>query len=488
MVTVVEGNNLVKLLENIKSRNGTTNLFEHLNKMYEVKKEMNDDEKYSDLFEDISIRIKKEGAYGKDTPSNCQIQTDQKVKDLLAPLAKAEGEGQEKVPVTNVNFVPDYVDLFNKFSFCGISIGTKESLLLTNSLRNLSSTIGNGSVSFFGKIYGTEKDYYIAEGTDIDPPADANYENDMERRKEDGFNRNVFHVTNNLCEKWVELPDVKPKQIILSRQIKYMFTGNLNRKIHNNPDFNGEERHLLRCMLGRIYHGAKLVPSINHYTIEDQEAPYKMLTPAEKPKKFTNEILCNLKYWIHYPPGVLKCGRVSHIIDDPPEGVEPEDHKKRIIEKDPFDKRLEPVENDKKLKLGVLGSEDYLYVTPWRIEQQYEDNVYINPYIKLLDETQPDFDPAEQKDNTVNYSCIVVKSLRWPGAINIYSNKESYFFYFGNGMKQEDNNISTSNISNDFCFKQFPTLPDDIVDKVDQPEPHLLNQPPQQPEQNAEKK
>ena len=43
MVTAVEGNNLVKLLENIKSRNGTTNLFEHLNKMYEVKKEMNDD-------------------------------------------------------------------------------------------------------------------------------------------------------------------------------------------------------------------------------------------------------------------------------------------------------------------------------------------------------------------------------------------------------------------------------------------------------------
>ena len=78
MVTVVEGNNLVKLLENIKSRNGDTNLFEHLNKMYEIKKQMNDDEKYSDLFEDISIRIKKEGNYGKDTPSNCQIQTDKK--------------------------------------------------------------------------------------------------------------------------------------------------------------------------------------------------------------------------------------------------------------------------------------------------------------------------------------------------------------------------------------------------------------------------
>jgi hypothetical protein len=239
-------------------------------------------------------------------------------------------------------------------------------------------------------------------------------------------------------------------------------------------------------MIGRIYHGAKLVPSINHYTIEDQESPYKMLTPAEKPKKFTNEILCDLNYWIHYPPGVLKCGRVSHIIDDAPEGIEPEEYKKKIIEKDPFDKRLEPVSNDKKIKLGVLGSGDYMSVTPWKLEQQYEDNVYINPYIKLLDETQPDFDPLEQKDNKVNYSCIVLKSLRWPGAVNIYSNKESYFFYFGYGMKQEDNDISTADINNEYCFKNFPDLPEDIKDKEDQPEPHLLNPP--QTEQNNEKK
>ena len=487
MVTELKGKDLSELLKEIKSRNGSTDLYEHINKLYSIKKEMNDDEKFSDLFEDISIRLKKNGEYNLNQNKVINTPQDQKIKDLISPLTKVEGEGAEKVPVQNVNFVPDYVDLFNKFSFCGVSFGTKESLLITNSLRNLSSTLAAGSVSFFGKIFGKEKDYYIAEGVDIDPPADANYDNDMEKRKEDGFNRNVFFVTNNLFDKWVELPDVKPKQIILSRQIKYIFTGNLNRKIHSNPDFNGEERHLLRCMLGRIYHGAKLVPSINHYTIEDQEAPYKVLTSVEKPKKFTNETLCDLKYWIHYPPGVLKCGRVSHIIDDPPEGVEPEDHKKKIIEQDPFDKRLEPVANDKKLKIGVLGSEDYLYVTPWRIEQQYEDNVYINPYIKLLDENQPDFDPLEQKDNKVNYSCIVVKSLRWPGAINIYTNKECYFFYFGNGMKQEDNNISTFNTSNDYCFKKFPNIPDEIKDKVDQPEPHLLN-PPQQAQPNNENK
>ena len=208
MVTAIEGKNLESLLKEIKSRSGDTNLYEHLGKMYEVKKEMNDDLKYSDLFEDISIRIKKEGKYDTNSTNIPKIPPSQKIKDLLSPLSKSEGEGQEKTLVTNVNFVPDYLELFQKFSFCGISLGNKESLLLTNSLRNLSSTLSGGSVSFFGKIYGTKKDYYVAEGVDIDPPADANYDNDMEKRKEDGFNRNVFFVTNDLCEKWVELPDV----------------------------------------------------------------------------------------------------------------------------------------------------------------------------------------------------------------------------------------------------------------------------------------
>ena len=187
MVTAIDNQNLEDLLKNIKSRNGSTNLYEHLGKMYEVKKEMNDDIKYSDLFEDISIRIKKEGKYDNNTSNIPKVSPSPKIKELLSPLSKAEGEGQEKTLVTNVNFVPDYLDLFQKFSFCGISLGNKESLLLTNSLRNLSSTLTGGSVSFFGKIYGTKKDYYIAEGTDIDPPADANYDNDMEKRKEERF-------------------------------------------------------------------------------------------------------------------------------------------------------------------------------------------------------------------------------------------------------------------------------------------------------------
>ena len=77
------------------------------------------------------------------------------------------------------------------------------------------------------------------------------------------------------------------------------------------------------------------------------------------------------------------------------------------------------------------GSLTNVNITPWKLSQVYEDKIYINPYIKLLEET-PDFD---QKDNKADYGIICVKSLIWPGAYNFYFGKENYFFYFGNGLK-----------------------------------------------------
>ena len=237
---------------------------------------------------------------------------------LEQPMNKPEGE-EEPTPITAVNYIADYYTLFQKLSWCGVSLSEKESFLLTNSLRNLSAVLQQGQISFFGKIFGTEKDYYIAVVADIEPNPDFNYDADMEHRKEDGVNKDVFYVTNDLTEAWVELPDVKPSQIIASRKIRYQFTGDLKRVLYTNPHFNGQEQHYLRCQLARIYHGTKLVPSLNHYTIEDPENPFKQFVPNEKPKQFKHSDLVSLKNWIHYPPSILKQGRVSHFIEPPEE-------------------------------------------------------------------------------------------------------------------------------------------------------------------------
>ena len=464
---------LAKILFEIKSKKDGKNLLSHLNKLYRIKKEMNDDNKFDDLFEDISLRVKKGGEYEKEKltlPSSSETteSSPNSEKLLIKQLEKAEAGAAQ--PVSAVNFVPDYVALFDKFSYCGFSFGHKESLLITNSLRNLSSKLSSGYLSFFGKIFCSPgKDYYIAEGVDVEAPGTEFPDPDFEKRREDGVNRNVYYVTQDLCGEWKELPDVTPSMIKAAREVKYIFRGDLEGGICVTPEFKWQEKYLLRCQIARIYHGAKLVPSINHYTIEDPESPFKPLTPSEKPKKFTHQILSDLRYWIHYPPGILKNGRISHIIDDPPEGVEAEEHKKNIMNADPFDIRMGTASEDKKIRSGYEQVLDYESVNAWRIDEFYEDEVYVNPYVKMLNEDSPDFDESEQKENQCDYSLISVRSFRWPGAINLYTNKESYFFYVGNGMKADEN---WPQGQGNFKFREFPSIPKEIDDKEDNKEPN----------------
>jgi len=163
---------LHNLLSKIKSKEIDRNLYDHLLKLYETQIEMNDEKRFLDLFEDISLKLKKtDGNYLEEEAEKslkslysyleefCKSAKSRKA--LIEPLTKKEGE--EVTPVTQVGFVPEYYNLFQIFEWLGISIGDKESYLLTNSLRNLANQKNLPSVTFWGKIYGTEKDYFIAE-------------------------------------------------------------------------------------------------------------------------------------------------------------------------------------------------------------------------------------------------------------------------------------------------------------------------------------
>jgi hypothetical protein len=54
-------------------------------------------------------------------------------------------------------------------------------------------------------------------------------------------------ATDLIKGSWTKLPDLKPSQIKAARQIKVLFTGDLNRKIFTNPFFFGLEMHYLRA-------------------------------------------------------------------------------------------------------------------------------------------------------------------------------------------------------------------------------------------------
>jgi radial spoke head protein 4A len=74
-------------------------------------------------------------------------------------------------------------------------------------------------------------------------------------------NKNSYWVISNLINgEWKELPTVSPAQMMVSRRIKYLFSGNLDKQIYTNPFFHGKESHLLKCQIVRINHACTIVP------------------------------------------------------------------------------------------------------------------------------------------------------------------------------------------------------------------------------------
>jgi len=275
-------------------------------------------------------------------------------------------------------------------------------------------------------------------------------------------NKNTYFATNDLTGDWTELPDVKPGQIRAARKIRYVFSGDLNRKIITNPYFPGVEKDYLRCQIARITHGTKIEPSTNHWVVPDPENQFKPLeknpdTDKVKPMKLNDYL--NLSNWIHFPPVIIKQGRVSHYMELPEENAD--EYKLKFMQNDPFGKRIKPISDD----TNLLSSIPNVKLPSWRLLYTYEDKIYNNPNIKLPEPTENT--EEEPKDTTTNYVILCVKSLRWPGSLTIKVKNEVNFFYFGWGQKFADYTMGEN-----FVYQDFPFIPQDVKEHEDYPEPN----------------
>lgn len=108
---------------------------------------------------------------------------------------------------------------------------------------------------------------------------------------------------------WKELPIVTPQQVVTSRKIKYIFSGDLNKQIYTNPHFKGKEGHLLKCQIIRINFSCQIVPrTMFNVNAEDK----KQIEPAGEEWKLPNfEFLSSLDNWVHHPQNILKNGRLA---------------------------------------------------------------------------------------------------------------------------------------------------------------------------------
>ena len=61
--------------------------------------------------------------------------------------------------------IPNLMDQAQMLEWAGINFGEDNVFMLQKSLKRLAVMSGATSLKFFGKIFGTQKDYWVAQGT-----------------------------------------------------------------------------------------------------------------------------------------------------------------------------------------------------------------------------------------------------------------------------------------------------------------------------------
>ena len=87
----------------------------------------------------------------------------------------------------------------------GVSFGEKETYRVFTALKKFVQTRNAGFARFWGKIFGTQKDYYVIE-TKVDPPADLPEITESHEPREQGVNKKIFFVSTNSSGFFTQFP------------------------------------------------------------------------------------------------------------------------------------------------------------------------------------------------------------------------------------------------------------------------------------------
>nr|CAI5852213.1 unnamed protein product [Callosobruchus analis] len=252
-----------------------------------------------------------------------------KMMPLLRPLPPSEPSTVDPEDLEMADMSKnDLLELLYFFEHCGVGLPRSEMFFIMLSMRKLIHTEPVSSIRFWGKIFGTLKDYIVLECELKEeeyikrnetyqlqqeeqapppetpkemPPSDnemavalANIAKQQQMPGEGGgkfprplppapviqheelpepppepagvgVNKKVYYICNGPGYPWIQLPDMTPKQIRVARQIYKSFTGNLDEAICTYPEFPGTEKEYLRAQIGRISAGTHISP-LGYYT------------------------------------------------------------------------------------------------------------------------------------------------------------------------------------------------------------------------------
>ena len=247
-----------------------------------------------DVFEDLSLEKK----HNVERESRVIDEQEVLVAKLQSSLfEKTNVEDADPEPEDEVEMpLPDLMDISYYFEQAGVGLGREETFKIFLALKNLVDTHTLQNVRFWGKIFGTVKNYIVAEveyreGAEDEEGEEeeveekvAEEEEEDEKNEEDevpkpdfkqppkipreengtGCNKKTYFVCNEPGTEWIKLPPVDPAEIVCARQIKKFFTGNLNAPVISYPPFPGLEMNYLRAQIARISAATHISP-IDYY-------------------------------------------------------------------------------------------------------------------------------------------------------------------------------------------------------------------------------
>uniref|UniRef100_A0A0B7B924 Radial spoke head protein 4 homolog A n=1 Tax=Arion vulgaris TaxID=1028688 RepID=A0A0B7B924_9EUPU len=467
------------------STNTGMNLYDHLSRVLgKILDERPDN--VIDIFEDIS----KDEKRTKFTASQDTIQdkVDRSTEVALAQIqrklfTKATDDGEDElIREEDVETpLPNLMEICFFFEQAGIGLNREEMVRVWLALKSLVDTHPLQHVRFWGKIFGTEQNYYIAEVEYREGEEEEEEEDEPEETPEDelsikddaalkeeeeddtpkpdfkpppiipkednktGANRKVYFICNDPGKPWIRLPSVQPQQIITARQIKKYMTGRLDAAVVSYPPFPGNESNYLRSQIARISAGTHISP-LGFYQFDEEEEEEE---EAEGRDHFVENIDFegvpakelidpSLSNWVHH---------VHHIL---PQG--------RCTWWNPIQKNEEELDDEEEEEEKEEPDEPEPEVGPPLLTPVSEDDG-----IGSL----PSWSPALSSSLIPQYSIAVMHSNLWPGAHAFAFEKKFENIYIGFGHKYKPENYTPP--PPPAIQEEFPSLPE--ITEADDPTP-----------------
>ncbi|KAH0794710.1 radial spoke head protein 6 A-like [Histomonas meleagridis] len=401
---------------------------------------------------------------------------------IITLLEELNSDSRSKLDTT-------FFDTLDKWSSIGITLSQESSLMLQCSLIKLAESDEISNVRFWGLFNTPKGNLYIAEA-DIslefrsnDIPAVGPY--DVPPEVGVGVNRYVYYSTKSPFDDWVRLPDLRPSDIVRSRQITWQLSGDLSSAIHSIIPFEVTEDVYLRTLIARITSSTMVAPNgyFMEYISEEEEKNEEPENNDENEEESEKELppkqlklVVDVDFegadvenvdWVHIRPYILPQGRETY--KRAPKQPKPPRHKK-IINED----GEEEEEEEEEVK-----------------EEEDEPEESVELFTSIENDEGFDEDNSCWNLKTImsvieGESFAIAESLRWPGAYNITDGKKACSIYYGDGNKVVVNGFQPPKPPK--LAKEYRRKMTEIIDPTldEEKEIERLKNPPEEEEEEEE--